>query len=511
MENTESSNRSHRCVKRNHLLNLLNRNDYTEDIDYFNFDIETTPSPSEEDGSIDLDQVAQNLKRVIKTKEYRNPKNILHRLNVKLSKRQRLLTISVSNVSDNLRYSDPVLNRVLHQSRAIVFDTDNYYPLFYVENRIDSSDISPINRENSYLTKHLYSVMPTYRDGEFDPHKVRCYKNHIGSYIVIFYNPQISDWMFYFSGKSYRLCIEKHAVLFEHIGRDLDKLNQYFCYHVLIVDPRLRIPLQCPSDSNYMVLIKVNRKYTLEEYGIEHSSVPPHLFVEDKRLYFSCLDQLDLYLEEMNNVNIKNKKLYNRGLIVKVDIDEYDPIHIIYDTYTYKRLRDMLPKGMTVHEAHLHLYQTDRLNQILQYVEDSDNAALIVTRINLAIVTLGREILDIYHFTRNKENPELFALLSRAYRDLMHNLHGQFIQKKSDAVSRAQQNPRADIEKVSISTEDVYVTLKNMDTLALVELFLDREKLKEDIEQSADELDSQTVSIIKECNSTSLQIRLLKK
>jgi len=260
-----------------------------------------------------------------------------------------------------------------------------------------------------------------------------------------------------------------------------------------------------------MVLIKVNRIHTLEEYGIDHESVPPHLFMEDRQLHFSCLDQLDLYLEEMNNVNTKNKKLYNRGLIVKVDVDAYDPIHITYDTYTYKRLNDMLPKDMTIHEAHLNLYQTDRLNQVLQYVEESDNAALIVTRINLAIVTLGREILDIYHFTRNKENPELFNLLSRSYRDLMHNLHGQFIEKKSRAVTRSHRYPRSDIEKVSITTEDVYITLKNMDTLALVELFLDRERLRDDIEKNFDNLDSHTANIIKECNSTSLQIRLLKK
>jgi hypothetical protein len=509
MENMKKSNRD--SVRKNHLLNLLNRDDYAEDIDYFNLNGDRTSSTSPNPDQIDLDRIARNLKKAIKTKEYRNPKNILYRLNVKINKKQKLLIIGVSNVSDNLRYSDPALNRVLHQSEVIVFDTDTYYPLFYVENRIDSSDISPINRENSYLLKHLYSVMPTYRDGEFDRANVSCYRNHIGSYVVVFYNKHLSEWMFYFSGKTYRLCIEKHAVLFEHIGNRLDLLDKDYCYHIVIVDPRLRIPLQSPVDSNYMVLVKVNRNHTLQEYGIEHPSVPPHIFVEDKELYFSCLDQLDLYLEEMNNVNTKNKKLYNRGLVVKVNVDSYDSIHIIYDTYTYKRLRDMMPKGMTIHEAHLHLYQTDRLNNFLQYVEDSDNAALIVTRINLAIVTLGREILDIYHFTRNKENPELFALMSRAYRDLMHNLHGQFIQKKSDAVGRFQRNPRGDIEKVSISTEDVYVTLKNMDTLALVELFVDREKLKEDVENSTDSLDSQTISIIKECNSTSLQIRLLKK
>lgn len=513
MENEKYS--SIKYIQKNHLLNLLNRHNYTEEFDCFNFDLHSEEYDHTYQNidleEIDLVRISQNLRRAIKFKEYRYSKNILHRLNVVVNKKQKLLTIGVSNVSDNLRYSDPIINRVLHQSGAIIFDMDTYYPLFYIENRIDNSDISPINRENSYLSKYLYSVIPSYRDGEFDISKVKCYKNHIGSYVVVFYNSYLSKWMFYFDEKCYHLCIEKHAVLFEHIGNKLDRLDTDYCYHLIIVDSRLRIPLQSSTDSNYMVLVKVNRRYSLEEYDIDHPSVPPNIFVEDKRLYFSCLDQLDLYLEEMNNINIKNKKLYNRGLLVKVDVDFYDPIHIIYDTYTYKRLADMLPKNMTIHEAHLHFYQTDRLNQMLQFVEDSDNAALIVTRINLAIVTIGREILDIYHFTRNKENPELFVLLSRAYKDLMHNLHGQFIQKKSDAVNKFQQNPYSEIEKVSISTEDVYITLKNMDTLALVELFLDREKLKNDIEAHSDTLDKQALDIIKECNSTSLQIRLLKK
>jgi hypothetical protein len=520
--------------QKNHLLNLLNRKNYIEDIDYSGMEdidprLKSTEQTEQTEQAeqteqtertnqshrlnateynnieIDIDLIANNLSKSIKKKSYRNPKNILHHLSVKIDKNKKLLTLLVSNVSDNLKYSDPILNRVLHQSCVIVFDIDTYYPLFSLENRINSSDISPIDRENSYLNKHLYSVMESYRNSEFDHNKVECYKNHIGSYIVIFYNN--GNWLFFFSGKTYELCIEKHAVLYEHISDHIDKLDKNYCYHIILIDPRLRIPLQSPCDSSYMILIKINEIHSLQEYGIDHPSVPENLFVEDKRIFLSCIDQLDLYLEEMNNVNTKNKKLYNRGLIVKVKVDQFEPIHIIYDTYTYKRLDDMMPHDMTIHEAHMHLYQTDRLNNVLQYVDDPDNAGLIVTRINLAIVTMGREILDIYHYTRNKENPELFELLSSAYRDIMHNLHGQFISKKNRKVHN--KDGCGDGEKVSITTEDVYMTLKNMDTLALSELFVDREQLKDKIDQNKHKLMDRTIEIIKNCNSTSLQTRLL--
>jgi hypothetical protein len=526
-------------IKKNHLLNLLNRKNYIKyikdfkNIDHFNMiskqeKIEKLnkipiklPDNLLEIEPINLDRIATNLKKNITNKSYRNPKNILHRLNIKIDKKHNIINISVPNVSNNLKYSDPVLNRALHQSKSIVFDINNYYPLFYLENKINSSDISPIDRENSYLTEHLYNVMKSYKNSEFDNNKVKCYKNHIGSYIVIFYN--INKWMFFFEGKTYNLCIEKHAVLYEHIGNDLDRLDKQYCYHIILVDPRLRIILPSPNDSRYMVLVKINQKYNLQEYEFNHPAVPNNLFVENKRIYFSCLDQLDLYLEEMNNINTRNKKLYNRGLIVKVYVNNSDPIYILYDTYTYGRLKDMIPNDMTKHQTHLYLYQKDKLNNVLQYIEESDNAALIVTRINLAIVTLGREILDIYHYTRNKENPKLFSLLSHAYRDLMHNLHGQFINKKSTRVNNQYNNQYnnykknhsyhkfgSDIGKISITTENVYTTLKTMDTMSLVRLFLDRDILKEYIDKNKQYLSNKINEIIKNCDSTSLQTRLLK-
>ena len=550
---TPSSNTS------NHLLHLLNRDEYREvddllgcfdDVCSDDYDFNVTDDSGNGD-SINLDRISRNLRSAIETAAYRDPQNILHRLVVQQTERH--LILSVPNISDNLKYADPTLNRVLHQSKVIVFDKE-YYPLFYIESRLDSSDGLPISHDNSYLDKHLYSVPidgMRYKEDEFND-KIECYKNHIGAYMVIFYDSAHSDnggWMFYFNEQIYHLTVENHAVLYEHVGMYLDELDTNLCYHIVLIDSRLRIALQSPTDASYAVLIKANRIHSLEEvtYDQLRTSCPiaTDAFVEDNKIYFSCLDQLDLYLEEMNNINNKNKKLYNRGILVKADIDDYDSLHIVYDTYTYKRLCEMLPVGMSIHEAHLHLYQTDRLNSILQYVEDSDNAVLIVTRINLAIVTLGREILDIYHYTRNKAHPELFGALTQAYKDVVAELHEQYLNKKSSIMSkrgdtmrgrmrdgrdgcdvthnsfspsqytatnsRASEHSRifSDSEKVSITTEDVYITLKNMKTQRLVKLFLDREILRKNLENK-EHLERNIANIIKNCSSTSLQVNLLK-
>ena len=472
--------------------------------------------------------LGQQLKSAIDLKLYRDPSNLLSRLNIKINKKYKLLTIGVSNVSDNLRHSNSTLNRVLHQAKYLVFDTKTYTPMFYVENHINGSDISLINKENTYLDEHLYRVTD-YKNAEFD-RRVACYTHHIGAYIVIFaveHHDKVR-WMFGFEGKTYTLCIEKHAVLFEHISEHLHKLDPSYCYHIMLVDQRLRIPLQSPSDDKYMVLVKVNRVSDLVELKLSefnHMGV----FVENKPIHFSCLDHLDFYLEELNDSNTRNKKLYNRGLLVKVDVDsnfdkaEYvEPICIVYDTYTYKRLSETMPKYMNIHEAHLHLYQKDKLNSVLQYTEDSDNAALIVTRINLAMVTLGREILDIYHLTRNKEHTELFNMLSYSYKNILHSLHGKFIQKKNtasfqtlDIIKHAKHSSShsivSDYEKVSITTEDVYILLKNTDTPMLVQLFLDRDELRSMPVDSRPSSSSSIIhNIIKDCNSTSLQTRLLR-
>lgn len=505
--------RSDDCVvEGNHLLNLI-CNHYSI---YNNFN-----------DHIEKVSVHEKIKNIIETMSYKNSNSPLSKLSVEVNEHCSCVIISVSNISENLKYQDPHLNRVLHQSKCIVFDKRNYKPLFYIENHMNDSHMASfmnntndLGKENSYLNKHLYKTPIKFKEKEFDHNIISCYTNHTGSYIVLFFCN--GDWMFYFECKVYKLCVENHAVLYDHIKNNIGKLNKNYCYHCILVDTRLRIPLQTQIDDKFMSIIKINKKYTLQElhHPIHDKIMPPDIFVENKRLYFSCFDEMDFYLEELNNINTKYRKLFHRGVIVKIKIDENDPLYVTYDTCTYKRLKNMIPDNMSIHEAHLHLYQNDKLNTMLQYVEESDNQTMIVTRINLSIVTLGREILDIYHLTRNRENPSLFNILSQSYCTVIHNLHGRFIEKKNKYIAKmnarkneVNESNMSDVEKISITTEDVYTTLKNMETQTLVELFIDREKLKNQIKtirEREHNYDYRIINIIKNCNSTNLQAKLLE-
>ena len=68
------------------------------------------------------------------------------------------------------------------------------------------------------------------------------------------------------------------------------------------------------------------------------------LFMPNHRLYFSCIDELRLYIDELDDKNFKKKKLINQGLIMKIET-ELDPIYISFDTLTYQKIRRIIPKN----------------------------------------------------------------------------------------------------------------------------------------------------------------------
>jgi hypothetical protein len=289
--------------------------------------------------------------------------------------------------------------------------------------------------------------------------------------------------------------METHSVLYEHIGKHVDELDKNLCYHILLVDSRLRKIIIQSNNFNYVVLIKTTEKYTLNV-----SFNNPHtFFVSDNRIYLSCMDELNMYLEDLDILNSKAKKLLHRGIMMKVKLDNYDDILISYDTYTYKRLINMIPKGVNMHEIHLKLYKSDKLNHVLQYIDDSYTD--IVKRINISMSTMSREILDIYHMTRNQSNSILYNILPHSYRQILYQLHSDYINQKND-IDKSEFDNR---EKMSISVDNVYTKLKELETDILMELYRDRDQLSENIKNCNEIIKNP----IKTCTNTKIQTKLM--
>jgi hypothetical protein len=525
----------------NHLFELLNRSDHYS----LASNIDRSDEPDEPKQSINnstkinetkinetkineikinetkINNMAHKLKNIIENNEHTDPNSLLHSLNFIF--KDNFLIISTNDISESLRHIDPQLDRVLHQSKVAVFDKTTYFPIFYLEKSIKDSDLSFTENENSYLKSYLYEKLPGFKNDEFDQSRVSIHKNHIGSYLILFCHD--NKWFFLFSNNAYEFSNENHPVLYGHLKNHINGLDKNLCYHIVLVDSRLRKLITSLHDVNHIVLIKTTTKYTLEE----NFNNPYNFFTTDHRIYVSCMDELNVRLEELDIKNTRVLKLLNRGFIVKIKIDECDPLLISYDTYTYKRLMNMIPKGLKLHEVHLKLYQTDRLNHFLHFVNDSYTD--IVKRINISMSTMSREILDIYHMTRKKKHSKFYKLLPQSYRHLLYQLHSDYIAQKNESdkantqtrfdpdnknhesrhqesrhqESRHQEPVRArlkivnknnpnfipkdetmdmdDIDnKVSISVDNVYTKLKDIDIMLLVELYRDRDILIKNIE-----------------------------
>lgn len=493
------------------------------------FDIELI---NEETKIIDVDEsVYQNndldfmvsvlsyIHQKILQKDYLNDKSRLRDLDINIT--SEFIIISTDEICENLRHVDKYLDVVLHQMKLSIFDKNTFMPICYLDKAIKESETSE-KTQNSYLKNHVYDVINNYHDTEFDHQMISIYKHHIGSYMIIFNHN--NKWYFTLHTNVYELNNNTHPVLFEHIGDNLQVLDKNLCYHIVLIDMRIRRLIVPICERNHMVLINVTEKYTLNNVDPNmYEDKLNNIFVIDKRIYFSCFDELCLRLEELDVVNTKTKKLINRGYIVKVRMSEFDNICISYDTYTYKRLMNMVPSGMTIHEVHLKLYQLDKLSGFLQYINDSH--VDIVKRINISMSTISREILDIYHMTRKKKNSDLYNILPQSYKQLLYQLHSKYISKKNKKENNSmdlygdfrESENSTDSETceindsentknttLSVSVDNVYTKLKELDTNTLVEIYKDREELIKKIQEN--KISSNPIKI---CTTTRIQSKLL--
>jgi len=458
--------------------------------------------------NITVGDISQRIKDIMHRKEYENKSSVFNNINFIM--KNEYLIISTNEISESLRHIDQDLDRVLHQTKYAIFDKD-YLPIVYVEKSIKGSDLSYTKNSNSYIKSYVYDKLPEFDLNEFDKSSVKIVKNHIGSYVVLFFHN--NKWNFFYNMNILELKYSNHPLLYEHIGSNINKFNKDLVYHIIIIDKRLRkliVPYIITKEedgrrseythNNHIVLVKTTKKFTLEEIPIENKIndneyLIHDCLVKDKRIYMSCMDELNMNIEELDIVNSNMKKLINRGYLVTINYGKYDSITINYETYTYKRLINMIPKGMSIHETYLKLYQQDKLSQFLQYI--SDTHIDIVKRINMSMSTLSREILDIYHMTRQKKNSQLYKLLPHTYKQLLHQLHGDYIAQKNDISDQSSLNIQNDniyddfkikkkspintSSKVSISVDNVYTKLKTLDINVLRDLYKERDQLIENI------------------------------
>jgi hypothetical protein len=246
----------------------------------------------------------------------------------------------------------------------------------------------------------------------------------------------------------------------------IDTLNSNYIYHLLIKHNNFRKIGH--SDDKYNPCITLLWTCDKNLNIIENVES----FNYEKRYYFSCMDELIISLESLGNDDIINKFLSCGGYHVRIKTNNMY-ICCFLRTKIYKHILLSLPSHDNKHRNYLELYQNNLLGDILPYLHKY--SADVVRRINIAIKILSKEILNIYHLTRKKQNSDLYECLSQTHKKILYDLHkiyvnqkyGEYIIKSHDILK----------EKKSISVDIVYNYLKHLQNSELLQIFIDRKLL----------------------------------
>jgi hypothetical protein len=253
----------------------------------------------------------------------------------------------------------------------------------------------------------------------------------------------------------------------------LDELNKNYCYHFVLVHHNNR------NIVNYNFLlgreykevfhVMTTEKYTLNE--VEHKINDSVRNAE--KVTFDSLDKLLEQLQQINANDINNHRITEEGFVLRVYDGKQFTVYKL-QTEVYQYLMKLKPNNSNVHQGYLELYQKDKLADYLPYFTKYNND--IVKRINATMKTLSKELLDLYHCTRQKKSPEVYNILSDTYKKILYELHGLYINNRKQDF---QENSNNNQESKSINVHDVYYFLKQMSAMDLRNLLLDRMMLLE--------------------------------
>ena len=225
-------------------------------------------------------------------------------------------------------------------------------------------------------------------------------------------------------------------------------------------------------------ILIVSNKYNKLLYFKNNNILDSLIDYKEKKNYFSCSDELLFELEKISQNNENKKKLTMNGYIIEYDNKEY-----IINTNLYQKIIDMMPSYYNINKCYIELYKADNLSFLVNYMTLYTHE--IINRINISIKTLCREILNIYHLTRKKNNQELYNLLNNNYKNILFDLHKIYIyckNKNKDIKSEEDSDDiNIDLNKLTINSDIIYKYLKKINTDILINVYIERENLLKNI------------------------------
>jgi len=338
----------------------------------------------------------------------------------------------------------------------------NFYSMIYTENpnMFDLNNyIKSNNNLNIFDNKYLIEI------NEYDFNsKIICLFYYREQWIITYDNN--------ISVLSERGGIVENIIceLYENKILDTDKLNTQLSYWFILKHNSLRKIGYCYDEYQppTINLLRVSGKEG--DIGID----------DKKKINFSCMDQLIISLNTMGCGETVNKRINICGYNIRIyHSDTYYQFGL--RTNTYNKINELISDS-NQYKLYLKLYQQDILNEILPYIHKYHID--IIKRINVAFRTLSKEIVNIYHLTRKKQNVLLYEQLTPIYKKILFDLHKIYVVGKHSEYTRSESEDNDSYEKKSISVNIVYNYLKSSQSNDVIQLFFDRKKLIDNLQKA---------------------------
>ena len=253
---------------------------------------------------------------------------------------------------------------------------------------------------------------------------------------------------------------------------EFSDLNEDYCYHFVLVHHRNKnIVSYANLGKEYKELFHIltTEKYTLKE--VTHI-LPSVNYIEEEQ--FDSLEDLQTKLNEYNELDRKYQKITMEGYVLRWYMGEKHNspfVTLKLQTDIYETLMKIKPNNSNIYQCFLELYQKDKLNEFLPYFSRYSND--IIRRIHLSMKNLSKELLDLYHMTRNKSNQDIYSKLTNQYKKTIYEIHGLYIKNRKNDFEGGVDTKNVETVR-AINVFDVYNYIKKLPSNELRQLYFDR-------------------------------------
>jgi len=365
-----------------------------------------------------------------------------------------LLLLYPDKVSHQLHFNNDIIDEIIHNVNYAVISVTNL-KLIALELNIDKFTIDKLTTNN--LTD------------------VKVYNKPLGTDIIVFFN---NGW---------KVCYNMKIVSSDDFPYlTYEELNMEYVYYLTVINARLNKILFYDTDG------------VIEKRITQRIITNDHIFTPLCEMKFSCLDELLFELDEISFNDQMTKRITNCGYLLEIN----NLLFYIENT-TYANVYNTIKDYANIHVCYLDLYKTDKLNDILSFTTHYHSD--IIKRINLSMKTVSKEILNIYHITRNKKHCDIYNSLTSVFKRILYELHTIYINNRTHEII----NDNERLENRSLTVDDVYHYLKKLHLDTLIKTFEDREEIIVKLRDILDEVSVKGLFNV-DCISTKTQTYLMK-